>query len=323
MAANNDGFWSESPTSIKLFQQAYFYQETWFYVVIGVLLIAFGAFLYYLRAIGLNRRNFQLARMVQERTRDIQYQNEEIILQKEELKQLNTVKDKLLSVISHDLRGPISAVSGLLGLLKSGHLNYHELIAQSNKLNTEVHNLTYLLDNLLNWSKTQMQGIKLDCQRVSLNDLVEQNLTMVRPISEQKKISIFNRVQADCEVYTDVNFLSLVIRNLLMNALKFTHERGEISISSEYHEDNVVVSVNDNGIGLTQEDLGKLFNTESHYSKMGTANEAGTGIGLLLCKEFIELDGGKIWAESERGVGSSFKIRLKRGKPESVEVNQG
>ncbi len=322
MAANNDGLWSESPATIQVIQGAYFYQETWFYIAVSVVLMAFGAFLYYLRAMGLNRRNFQLARMVQERTRDIQYQNEEIILQKEELNQLNTVKDKLLSVISHDLRGPIAAVSGLLGLLKSGHLNYHELIIQSNKLNTEVHNLTYLLDNLLNWSKTQMQGIKLNSETVPLREVVEQNLEMVRPISEQKKISIFNQVPEDCEVYTDVNFLSLAIRNLLMNALKFTHEKGEISITSEYHEGSVVVSVNDNGIGMSPEDLQKLFNTESHYSKMGTANEAGTGIGLLLCKEFIELDGGKIWAESTKGVGSSFKIMLKKGRSESVNLGQ-
>ena len=128
MAANNDGIWSETPATVTIVQQAYFYQTTWFYLLSGVLLIGFGAFLYYLRARGLSHRNYQLAKMVQERTRDIQHQNEAIIVQKEELKQLNTVKDKLLSVISHDLRGPIAAVSGLLGLLKSGHLIIRNLL---------------------------------------------------------------------------------------------------------------------------------------------------------------------------------------------------
>lgn len=322
MAANNDGLWSETPATIHLVQNAYFYQETWFYLSLGVLLIAFGAFLYHLRARGLNRRNFQLAMMVQERTRDIQYQNEEIILQKEELKQLNRVKDKLLSVLSHDLRGPISAVSGLLGLLKSGHLNYHELMTQSKRLNSEVHNLTYLLDNLLSWSKTQMQGIKLNTETVQLRHIVEENLATVKPISEQKRISIFNQVPASCYVHTDLNFFSLIIRNLLMNALKFTNEKGEIVITSEYQDDDVVVAVNDNGVGMSTEELEKLFKAETHYSKMGTANEAGTGIGLLLCKEFIELEGGRIWAESKKGEGSSFKIQLKRGKVESVGVRQ-
>ena len=322
MAANNDGLWTESPASFTVVQNAYFYQENWFYVVLGVVLVAFGAFLYYLRARGLNRRNYQLARMVQERTRDIQFQNEEIIIQKEELKQLNLVKDKLLSVISHDLRGPIAAVSGLLGLLKSGHLNYHELMDQSNKLNNEVHNLTYLLDNLLNWSKTQMQGIKLNSETVKLYDLVEQNLQTARPVSEQKKISVFNQISKDCFVLTDVNFLSLVIRNLVMNALKFTHERGEISITCELVDHQVLISVNDNGVGMSDEELEKLFNHESHYSKLGTAREAGTGIGLLLCKEFIQLDGGKIWAESKEGEGSSFKFLVKRGTPESMDVEQ-
>jgi signal transduction histidine kinase len=216
----------------------------------------------------------------------------------------------------------LAAVSGLLALLKSGHLNYHELITQSKRLDTEVHNLTYLLDNLLNWSRTQMQGINLKSENVQLYQVVEDNLKIVRPITEQKKISIFNQVPKDCIVYTDVNFLSLVIRNLVTNALKFTHEKGEIKITCEYGENDVEVSVTDNGVGMTKEELNKLFNEESHYSRIGTANEAGTGIGLLLCKEFIELDGGKIWAESEEGVGSSFKIRLKKGKTQMEKVNQ-
>ena len=287
-----------------------------------LLLVAFGAFLYYLRAMGLSRRNYQLAQMVQERTRDIEYQKEDILLKKEELNQLNTVKDKLLSVISHDLRGPIAAISGLLGLLKSGHLSYHELISQSTRLNTEVHNLTYLLDNLLNWSKTQMQGIKLSPENLYLHKVVEQNLKMVNPISDQKKISVFNRVPNSCQVYTDVNFLSVVIRNLLMNALKFTHEKGEIIIACEQDHNNVILAVNDNGVGMTPEELDKLFSKDTHYSKVGTANEAGTGIGLLLCKEFIELDGGKIWAESKIGEGSSFKIQLKSSKTETVDAEQ-
>ena len=320
MAANNDGLWSEMPATFQLVQEAYFYQEDWFYMALGAFLIALGAFLYYLRARGLNRRNYQLARLVQERTKDIQYQNEEIVFQKEELRQLNTVKDKLLSVISHDLRGPIAAVSGLLGLLKSGHLNYHELIGQSNKLYNEVQNLTYLLDNLLSWSKTQMQGIKLNCESFPLRDVVEQNLKTVNHISEQKKISVFNKIPKDCMVYTDVNFLSLVVRNLVINALKFTHEKGEISISSKTIGDQVQVSVTDTGVGMSEDELKKLFNTESHYSKMGTANEAGTGIGLLLCKEFIELEGGKIWAESKQGEGSSFNFLLKRKQTEPVQL---
>jgi len=322
MAANNDGLWSEASASVNLIQNAYFYQTTWFYIIIGIFLVAFGAFLYYLRARNLKQRNFQLAKMVQERTRDIQYQNQAIIVQKEELNQLNTVKNKLLSVISHDLRGPIAAVSGLLGLLKSGHLSHQELITQSNRLNNEVYSLTYLLDNLLSWSKSQMQGIKLKRENVALRKVVDENLKIALPMSEQKRITVENHVPEDCYVNTDVNFLSLVIRNLVMNAIKFTHEQGKIYVASEGQENKVLISVNDNGVGMTKEDLNKLFNTKSHYSKMGTANEAGTGIGLLLCKEFIELDGGKIWVESAEGKGSSFKFVLKQGYPKTTNANR-
>ena len=322
MAANDDGLWSETAASMSINQRAYFYQSIWFYVLAGIFLIGFGAFLYYLRARELKHRNFQLARMVQERTQDIQYQNQAIIVQREELKQLNTVKDKLLSVISHDLRGPIAAVSGLLGLLKSGHLKPHELITQSKRLNNEVHSLTYLLDNLLNWSKSQMQGIKLDRENVPLASVVNENITTALPISSQKEIQISNEIPTDCYVFTDVNFLNLVIRNLIMNAIKFTHENGRICVSADINNGRVEISVTDNGVGMSKDELAKLFNTKSHYSKMGTANEAGTGIGLLLCKEFIEIEGGKIWAESEEGEGSSFKFILKQGKPQTENINE-
>ncbi len=312
-AANNDGLWSEKSASINLIQRAYFYQTAWFYVVTAVFLVAFGAFLYYLRARQLKLRNFQLAKMVQERTRDVQYQNQAIIVQREELEQLNTVKNKLLSVISHDLRGPIAAVSGLLGLLKSGHLSNQELITQSNLLNNEVHSLTYLLDNLLSWAKSQMQGIKLKKENIGLRKIVEKSLRTTLPMSVQKQIKVHNQVPEDCYVQTDVNFLGLVIRNLVTNAIKFTHEHGEIKIVTETKDKEVLISVNDNGIGMPKDELNRLFDKKSHYSKMGTANEAGTGIGLLLCKEFIDLEGGKIWAESEEGKGSSFKFIIKKG----------
>jgi signal transduction histidine kinase len=107
-----------------------------------------------------------------------------------------------------------------------------------------------------------------------------------------------------------------------VNAIKFTHEKGQISLVAENQNGNVLISVNDNGVGMTKEDLDKLFDTKSHYSNMGTANEAGTGIGLLLCKEFIELEGGKIWAESQKGKGSSFKFIIKQGSPQMVHAKR-
>ena len=320
-AANNDGLWSEAPATIYIEQAAFFYETKWFYFLIGLILIGFGAFLYYLRARELKSRNYQLEKMVHQRTRDIQYQNQAILVQREELQQLNTVKDKLLSVISHDLRGPIAAVSGLLGLLKSGHLTHTELITQSSRLNNEVHSLTYLLDNMLSWSKSQMQGIKLNKENILVTKVVEENINTVLPLSTQKRIAIINQVEPECYVFTDVNFLSLVIRNLIMNAVKFTHQNGEIHISTNCSDGKVLISVTDNGVGMSKSELKKLFNTESHYSKMGTANEAGTGIGLLLCKEFIELEGGKIWAESEEGKGSSFKLILDQGSPHPANAD--
>lgn len=313
IASNNDGVWNRKPAFASFYQEAFFYQTRWFYILMAILLIALGAFMYYLRALELKRRNVLLTRLVKERTWDIQKQNDAISNQREELQQLNLVKDKLLSVISHDLRGPIAAVAGLLGLLKSGHLNYQELMTQSSSLNNEVHGLTYLLDNLLNWSKSQMQGININRENIQLKKLVRDTLRVIKPMSDHKYIKIINEVPEECYVHTDTNLLSLVIRNLIMNAIKFTHHRGEIRIGSNVADDWVTITVNDNGVGIGKKDLERLFNSQSHYSKMGTANEAGTGIGLLLCKEFLELDGGRIWAESEKGKGSSFKFTLQLG----------
>ncbi len=318
IASNNDGIWNRKPAFITITQEGFFYQNTWFYVLLAIGFICLGAFLYYLRSLGIKRRNVVLTNLVQERTKNIQHQNEAITVQREELKQLNTVKDKLLSVISHDLRGPIAAVAGLLGLLKSGHLNYEELMTQSASLNNEVHRLTYLLDNLLNWSKSQMQGINLKKEHIQLNTVVHDNIHIITPMSEHKNIAVINEVPEDLYVFTDLNLLSLVIRNLIMNAIKFTHPQGEIRIYASHDEGKVTISVKDNGVGIERHDLDRLFNTQSHYSKMGTANEAGTGIGLLLCKEFLEVDGGVIWAESEEGKGSSFKFTLQEGKATSM-----
>ncbi len=320
LAANNDGIWNMDPAIIKVQQQAYFYQTKGFYVLLALLLIALGAFLYWLRVRGFKRRNKILARLVKERTRSIREQNHAIINQKEELKQLNLVKDKLLSVISHDLRGPIAAVAGLLGLLKSGHLNYKELMAQSSSLNNEVHGLTYLLDNLLSWSKSQMQGINLQKENHSLKQVIEENIRVIVPMSEHKNITINNKVPDNCVVYTDANLLSIVIRNLIMNAIKFTPGSGKIEISANSSSKNVTVSVQDNGVGIPATELSVLFDVQNHYSKMGTANEAGSGIGLLLCQEFLEMDGGKIWAESQEGVGSSFYFTLTKAVNVSADL---
>ena len=317
-AANNDGIWNTKPAYVRINQQAYFYQTTWFYVLLALALVGFGAFLYYLRALEIKRRNVVLQQVVAERTLDIRNQNKAITTQREELQQLNLVKDKLLSVISHDLRGPIAAVAGLLGLLKSGHLNYKELMTQSSSLNNEVHGLTYLLDNLLSWSKSQMQGFNLNREEVPLSQVVEENLRVIVPMSDHKELNISNEIPKDLMVYTDRILLSMVIRNLMMNAIKFTHKKGEIKLTCKQEGDTVTVCVQDNGVGISKEDLKRLFDTQNHYSKMGTANEAGTGIGLLLCKEFLELDGGRIWAESEPGKGSVFKFTLQASMTPSI-----
>lgn len=163
-----------------------------------------------------------------------------------------------------------------------------------------------------------MQGFNLKKEEVRLCEIVDENIKIILPMSDHKKLKISNEIPQELMVYTDRNLLSMVIRNLMMNAIKFTHKQGEIKLTSSQQGDTITVCVQDNGVGIGKEDLERLFDTQSHYSKMGTANEAGTGIGLLLCKEFLELDGGSIWAESEQGKGSAFKFTLQTSMTPSV-----
>ena len=312
-ASNDDGLWTENYATVAFVKEAYFYQESWFYLLGGLAIFFLGGLAYFWRVKELRNRNLYLADEVTQRTLDVQKQNEAISKQTEKLTQLNAVKDKLFSVISHDLRGPIAAVGGVLGLMNSGYLSHEELTTHAAKLNTEVNGLTNLMDNLLSWAKSQMQGIKPDPESIQLVDLINENLSLYLSIGEVKGIAITQQIDPEHYVYSDRTMLNLVVRNLIMNAIKFTPQGGQIKVYSETLNDQIVISIEDNGVGMSSEEVNRLFKAESAYSKIGTSNETGTGLGLLLCKEFIESNEGRIWVETNEGKGSSFKFVLKKG----------
>ena len=237
----------------------------------------------------------------------------EIEKRSEELERLNQVKDKFFSIISHDLRSPINALSGLLDLLDKGAVSSAELPKHIRELKTRFNHTRALLNNLLDWTLLQMDKLNLQKGKIDLKKLVDENIQLLL-IHLVRKFSLINEVAPNTIGYADSNTINLVIRNLITNAIKFTNDKGEVKVSAVAQGNEWVVSVKDNGVGMATEVLRILFDKTSPYTTRGTANEKGTGLGLILCKEFVEKNGGRIWVESAEDYGSTFYFTLPKAE---------
>lgn len=233
-----------------------------------------------------------------------------------ELEDLNKLKDKLLSIVSHDFRGPLNSLQGTLNLLLQGALTQEEFKLLTHDLVEKLDHTYNLLENLLNWAKSQMQGMKVYPKLVNLQAIANDCTNLLEPIAKKKMVEIENKIQKAVEVYADNEMVKLILRNLLSNAIKFSHSRSTIVLDLKKDEDQVIVSVRDHGLGISNENQDKLFKYEN-FSTYGTSNEKGMGLGLLLCKDFIERNGGEIWFESELEKGSTFYFTLPTKVPAS------
>jgi PAS domain S-box-containing protein len=232
----------------------------------------------------------------------------------EELKLLNTTKDRFFSIIAHDLRSPFQSLISSSELLATEieSLSHEEIILFSIGLNDSLRNLYGLLENLLHWSLMQRNMLEYKPVNLNLYDEVNKIIKISNQSVMKKNISIYNNVDTGTFVYADVNMLRSVVQNLITNAIKFTQTEGRIFVSSIEKDGFVEVSVQDTGIGIESEKSSKLFNFNTISTTNGTAGEQGTGLGLPLCKEFIERNNGKIWVESEVGKGSKFIFTLRK-----------
>jgi signal transduction histidine kinase len=236
---------------------------------------------------------------------------EEIKKRSVELEQLNQVKDKFFSIISHDLRSPINALSGILNLIDNKHLTQEEFVLLTKELKIQFDHTRTLINNLLDWALLQMDKLKIQPEKIDLSFLVESNFKLLSSL-HLKEMRLINLVK-DGEIgWGDSNMINLVFRNLILNAIKFSETGGLIEVSAEVEGAHYVVSVKDYGVGILPEVQKILFDKTSGYTTRGTANEKGTGLGLILCKEFIEKNGGQIWLESEVGRGSTFYFTIKK-----------
>ena len=246
----------------------------------------------------------------------------EIESKTKELESLLSMKDKFFSIISHDLRSPINALVGVLDMLKEGYLTQQELIKLTQSLRVRLDSTSKMLDNLLDWAMMEMNEIMMRREDIELYNFVQSNLLFFQG-SNEKRISFMNVVEKKVQVNADRNMLDLIIRNLISNSIKFTNQGGEIVVSSEEENDKmVVISICDNGVGMSPGTVENLFSTATLLTTPGTANEKGRGLGLRLCKEFVEKMGGKIWVESEEGKGSTFKFTIQKTSSLSDEQEE-
>ncbi|CAM4117949.1 HAMP domain-containing sensor histidine kinase [Flavobacterium antarcticum] len=226
-----------------------------------------------------------------------------------QLRELNATKDKMFSIIAHDLRSPLNSILGFSELLLENQKNqefeenqqFLEIVRLSAK------NTITLLDNLLNWAKSQVGQINFTPERLVLSAIIADVFALSNSTSNNKNISL-NYIESEpITIFADQNIINVVLRNLLSNALKFTNENGNITVAAVHHDKYVEITVSDNGVGIDAATQNNLFKLETN---IGSAKYTNSGLGLILCKEFVERHGGTIWVESELGKGSHFKFTL-------------
>lgn len=243
---------------------------------------------------------------------ELQEKNKVIEEQKTHLEELIQTKDRFLSIIAHDLKNPFNSLLGFADLAYNDFddITDNEKKSYLNVIRQSGQHIYTLLDNLLSWSRAQSGRIDFFPEPVSLTESIENAVELVRGSADNKQISLFSDFSKDVIVKADKNMLSTILRNLLTNAIKFTPNGGSVTVSSRINHKKVTVSVTDTGIGMTPEDMDKLFKLDGGLKTPGTANETGTGLGLILCQEFMSLHKSKIIAESTPGKGSTFSFTL-------------
>jgi len=229
-----------------------------------------------------------------------------------QLQEANATKDKFFSIIAHDLKSPFNVIQGFLSLIYEEYDDFSTLEIKDfikKTLDASINTFS-LLENLLEWSRSQQGNIEFDPATIDLCSLCEEIIDLNLENAGNKSIGIVNQIDTFCKVFADANMVKTILRNLLTNAIKFSISQSTIFISAKKSDKNVVVCVRDQGTGIEKSDVAKLFNIKEKFQRPGTQKEKGTGLGLILCKEFIEKNGGKIWVESEKGKGSSFYFSL-------------
>lgn len=261
--------------------------------------------------------NFNLAirkirrsiKIIQDKSESLQTKNKQLLENEETLKMISAQKDKFLSIISHDMRAPLSSIISFLDYYKDNFKNFTEAEIEfvSSNLNTHVKKVVEMLDGLLMWSRSQTGEIQMNLQPIDLAQIIEDTVTVLNQSAVNKNIRIRTYLHSQL-IWADKNMTAFIIRNILSNAIKFTGENGIIDINTKRNKYNAFVIIKDSGAGMTADALSKLFQDNVSYSTFGTANEKGIGLGLVLCKDFMNKMNGNIEIESIQGEGTTVNL---------------
>ncbi|MBU2930193.1 tetratricopeptide repeat-containing sensor histidine kinase [Winogradskyella psychrotolerans] len=232
-----------------------------------------------------------------------------ILEQTHHLEEVNQVKDKLFSIVSHDLKDSISSIKAFLDLLKEDSISKDEFYELIPELSENANNASSLLFNLLNWSKSQMQNLEPKPERFNIQDVFHTKMALVEQKVEDKRIVLIDESQDDF-VYADRSMVEIVIQNLITNAVKFSRTGDVITISNQVLNGKSLICIEDTGVGISKSNIDKLFAAHKNFTTTGTKNEKGTGLGLSIAKDLVELNNGRIWVESIENVGSKFFVEL-------------
>lgn len=260
----------------------------------------------------MSNQNQLLEAKVNQRTEDLEQTIATLSKQQKDLHEANSFKDKVFSIISHDLKSPISSLAGLLNVMKTKSLNEKEKGKVVDKLERVLKSTKYLLDNILAWAHKNKEK---EIEEVEVYELIKEIFNLFSYQAELKCINLLNNIEKGFYIDANKNMLQLVLRNLVSNALKFTKRFGAIEISMQQNYLNFYLFIKDNGIGMSNEVCSNLFKANCHMSTRGTENEKGTGLGLKLCKEFLDKYNGHLEVESVEGEGTTFTVKLKNAVP--------
>jgi signal transduction histidine kinase/ligand-binding sensor domain-containing protein len=323
IASNNDGVWNKTGASLNIVVKPPLHQIWWVRLLLVVFVIAAISFYFYFRNKNILRQNRLLEEMVEERTRELQHINKEMAVknleiqkQKDALVATGETKDKIFSIIAHDLKNPIVSLDYLVksyALAKCENEEEEEMEAIFTHISKSVERLNVLVASLLEWSKSQKEGFVLDKVPIRVKAALEETVGLLEGQANIKNISIDCVVQDGLVLLGDQNMVQTVLRNLLSNCIKFTNTGGWVKIKAERIGNQVQITFQDNGVGMSENVIKKLFEKGHVTSSQGTNAEAGTGLGLMIVLDFIKKHNGQLQVESEEGKGSMFRLLFPTG----------
>lgn len=286
-------------------------------LIIGfVLFILLGSFILSIVFHSRYQQNRGLNIQLSLKNKEIEHQQKNVENLNAELKEANSMKDKFFSIVAHDLKNPFNSLLVLSKLLLDDYDTFSDEERKQfiHQIKSSAENTYSLLQNLLSWASTQSGKAVIIKEKIDIARLSEEAITLLKPIAKNKKISLQSLINSKTLAYADKNMISTVLLNLVSNAVKFTPHKGLIELKAAEINGHLQIEIHDNGIGISEENIDKLFKPDVKFHTVGTDKEKGTGLGLLLCKEFVEKNDGNIWVESAEGKGSSFFFSLP--KPE-------